>query len=666
MTPEKARKRLEWLIEELWKHNYQYYVLDQPLISDEEYDRLYKELVTLEAQFPQFQSPYSPTQKVGGMPLKKFPKYKHREPMLGLQNIYSAEELTEVYDRWKENLGDAFAVVAEPKFDGLAIELVYEKGVLTVAATRGDGETGEDVTSNVKTIRSVPLRLRDPVPELLEVRGEILLMKEDFRRLNQERASRGEPLFANPRNAAAGSIRQLDPKVAAARSLELFCHGVGAVEGVALGSQTSMLHYLRERGLRTNNLAKRVTKQSDVEKFYAHINESREKLEYEIDGIVLKVDDFNAQRELGFIARSPRWAFAFKFAAQEGNTKLLDVLFQVGRTGAITPVAVLEPVAIGGVTVSRAGLHNEDQMRMLDLKIGDTVVVKRAGDVIPDVQSVVMSARSGKEKPIVFPRKCPSCGEPVTRVEGEAAHRCVNIACPAQIAERLKHFVSKRALNIEGLGDKWIELFLEKGLVHHYSDLYDLTVKDLLTIERQGERSAAKLIEAINGSRHTTLERFIYGLGIRFVGERTAELLASHFGSLEGFLAATPEQLLEVEEVGETVANAIAEFLAEKNNVSEIRKLLKKGVEPKAAALVAPASQTLYGATFVITGTLPTLSREQAEDLIKQHGGKISSSVSKKTSYLLLGAEPGSKYEKAKTLGVKILGEKELLELVQA
>ncbi|MBY0369947.1 NAD-dependent DNA ligase LigA [bacterium] len=664
LTGPAAKKRIEWLIEELWKHNYQYYVLDQPTISDEHYDRLFRELLDLEREFPQFQSPHSPSQKVGGMPLKKFPKYKHREMMLSLQNIYSEDELKEVVERWSQTLPGDFSVLAEPKFDGLAVELVYENGLLTVAATRGDGETGEDVTSNVKTIRSVPLRLQDPAPALLEVRGEVILLKEDFQRLNAERADKGEALFANPRNAAAGSIRQLDPKIAAARSLDFFCHGLGTYEGPAMQSQHEMLAYFKERGLRTAPLAKKLTGVEQIHRYYRQIEETRENLPYEIDGIVLKVDAFALQRQLGFIARSPRWAFAYKFAAQEGNTKLLDVIFQVGRTGAITPVAVLEPIPIGGVTVSRAGLHNEDQIQMLDLKIGDTVVVKRAGDVIPDVQAVVAAARTGREKKIVFPSKCPSCGGKVVRLEGEAAHRCVNVACPAQLAERLKHFVSKRALNIEGLGDKWIELFLEKGLVKHYSDLFDLTEKDLLKLERQGEKSAQKLIAAIDQSRQTTLERFIYAMGMRFVGERTAELLANHFGSLETFLEADEAKLLQVEEVGEIVTKSILEFLSDSHNLKEIERLLKKGVNP-----VPPEKsdkpQALDGATFVVTGTLPTLSREDAERLIREHGGKVTGSVSKKTNYLVVGEAAGSKLDKAKTLGVPLLSEKDLLELLE-
>jgi DNA ligase (NAD+) len=663
---ESDRRRLEWLIEELWKHNYQYYVLDQPTISDAEYDRLYRELLELEAMHPSFRSPYSPTQKVGGMPLKKFPKHKHRVPMLSLQNIYNEEELGEVYERWTEDLQTPFEVIAEPKFDGLAIELVYENGLLTVASTRGDGETGEDVTSNVKTIRSVPLKLRGSPPALLEVRGEILLMKEDFRKLNQERAASAEPLFANPRNAAAGSIRQLDPKIAARRSLDLFCHGIASSENLPIQSQMEMFQYLRHCGLRTNALVRKIDSKESVMEFYREVEAVRDTLAYEIDGIVLKINRFEDQSKLGFIARAPRWAYAFKFPAQEANTTLKDVLFQVGRTGTITPVAVLEPVSVGGVVVSRATLHNEDQITVLDLQINDTVVIKRAGDVIPEVQSVVLSARKANAKRIQFPKECPSCESPIVRIEGEAAHRCVNFACPAQLAERLKHFVSKRALNIEGLGEKWTKLLLENRLVSHYSDLFDLTADQLMQLERQGEKSAKKLIEAIASSKATTLDRFIYALGIRFVGERTAELLAQHFKTLETFLEATDESLLQVEEVGETVKTAIREFLSDKHNTSEIRRLIAKGVHPAPLPETSPGESSLSGATFVITGTLPSLSREAAESLIRSAGGKVTSSVSKNTSYLVLGESPGSKFEKAKKLGVRIIGEVELKALIQA
>lgn len=663
MLTQDIAKRIQELRTEIEEHNHRYYVLDRPTVSDERYDTLFRELLDLEEQYPRFLDPFSPTQKVGGKPLDKFPKYRHREPMLSLQNIYNAQELGEFHDRWKESLGENFSLVAEPKFDGLAIELVYEKGHLVMAATRGDGETGEDVTSNVRTIGSVPLRLRrDSIP-LLEVRGEILLLKKDFERLNKERAENGEPLFANPRNAAAGSIRQLDPKISAQRSLDVFCHSLGRIEGIRIQSVLEMLECFRQWGLKTNPHAKRLGTPEEIERYYLEMEKSRNLLPYEIDGIVLKVDAFAHQMELGFVARSPRWAVAYKFKAQEGNTTLLDVVFQVGRTGAITPVAVLEPVSVGGVEVKRAALHNEDQMNTLDLKIGDMVVVRRAGDVIPDIQSVIVNQRTGKEKEIIFPKHCPSCGGRVRRSQAESAHRCTNVACPAKLSESLKHFASKTAMNIEGLGDKWIDQFVEKGLTKHFSDLYDLSKEDLLTLERQGERSAEKIIQAIEASKHTTLNRFIYALGIRFVGMRTAELIATHFGTLEKFQKADEQQLRHVEEVGEKVAASIVEFLGEPKNQHEIELLLIKGVKPKSPQLT-PTKQTLKGKTFVITGVL-SLGREGVENLIRSHGGKVTNSVSKNTNFLVVGESPGSKLQKARQLDVPQIDEEKLKGLVE-
>lgn len=501
--------------------------------------------------------------------------------MLSLQNIYSEEELTDFYDRWAAIVGEHFTVMGEPKFDGLAIELVYEEGQLTVASTRGDGETGENVTENVKTIRSVPLKLRGKFPSLLEVRGEIIILKDDFEKINRERAKSGEPLFANPRNAAAGSIRQLDPKVTAKRHLDLFCHSIGKVEGAHFNTQWDLGKLFSEWGLRTHTLKKLLKSQNEIQNFFVEVEKERDSLPYEIDGIVLKVNETKFQRELGFVARSPRWAVAYKFKAQEGITLLKDVHFQVGRTGVITPVAVLEPVWIGGVEVKSATLHNEDQIKSLGLKVLDTVVVKRAGDVIPNVQSVIVEKRTGKEKNIHFPKRCPSCHDEVVTSEDEVAHRCINVACPARLAETLKHFASKRAMNIEGLGDKWIDILLEKKIIRHFSSLYDLTPEKLQKLERQGERSAQKLVDAIQKTKHNTLDRFIFALGIRFVGERTAELLALHFGSLDKFLNATEQDLLNVEEVGEKVAAAIVEFTSDKKNRDEIDRLIEKGVKPK-------------------------------------------------------------------------------------
>ncbi len=489
-------------------------------------------------------------------------------------------------------------------------------------------------------------------------------MKDDFNRLNEERAKEGEPMYANPRNAAAGSIRQLDPTIAAKRKLDLFCHSVGRHNAKGIQTHAELLQQFAKWGLRTNPLWKVLKDDKAVARYFSDLEQKRGGLSYEIDGMVIKINEFRHQQELGFVARSPRWAVAYKFKAQEGNTRLTDVVFQVGRTGAITPVAVLDPVWIGGVEVKRAGLHNEDQIKALGLKIGDWVVVKRAGDVIPDVQSVLVEKRTGKEKPIKFPTHCPSCGDKIHRAEEESAHRCPNIVCPARMAESLKHFASKRAMNIEGLGDKWIDQFMEKGLIRHFSDLYDLTKEDLLKLERQGEKLAEKLIQSIDRSRKATLDRFIFALGIRFVGERTAELLATHFGKLESFLKATDEDLRQVEEVGEKVTETIREFFDDKKNVAEIHRLLERGVKPQPLGGGTPKNQPFKGQTFVVTGVLSTLSRDEAESLIRTHGGKVTSSVSKNTTYLVVGESPGSKLVKAQTLGVKQINESELKQLL--
>jgi len=666
MAKEDVQKQVAKLRAEIEEHSHRYYVLDQPVISDAEYDRLFKALVRLESEHPEFQDPHSPTQKVGGVALAKFTKYRHREPMLSLDNAFSDEEFQETWNRWEKALGNHFELTAEPKLDGLAVELVYEKGFLTVAATRGDGETGEAVTANVKTIRSLPLRLRGNPPDLLEVRGEVILLKSDFHQLNEERVRDEEAPFANPRNAAAGSIRQLDPNITAKRKLDFFCHGLGRFEGVSLHSQTDFVSALPQWGLKANPRFEKLTSKADVLEYFRATQSLRDDLPFEIDGIVLKINDFSHQRELGTVGRTPRWAIAFKFKAREAITKLEAVEFQVGRTGAITPVAILAPVNVGGVEVRRASLHNEDQIQGLGLKIGDHVVVTRAGDVIPEVQSVITAKRTGKEKAIVFPKKCPSCQSHVARVPGEAALRCTNVMCPARMAESLGHFVSKRAMNIEGLGEKWITLLLEKGLIKHFSDIYDLTTQDLLTLERQGEKSAVKLLAAIETSKRTTLARFIYSMGIRMVGERTGELLATYFGSLDLFVKTTKEELLSVEEVGEIVAGHIVEFLAEKRNQDEMARLLKKGIVLEDEAKDPTAPQPFKGKSFVVTGTLPTLSRDDAENFIRRHGGKVSSSVSSKTSYVVVGESAGSKLDKAQALGIPLLSEAGLLELAQA
>lgn len=656
------RAKIESLREKISEHNFRYYVHDSPMISDADYDELFKRLLALENAHPEYQDPSSPTQKIGGLALEKFAKHRHREPMLGLQNVYNMEEMRAFYDRWVNAVGPHFQIMGEPKFDGLAIELIYERGLLTIAATRGDGETGEDVTGNVRTIRSVALKLRGKAPPLVEIRGEVILPKDDFRRLNEERARSGEPLFANPRNAAAGSIRQLDPKIAAARSLDLFCHGVARIAETGVESQRQLFTKMGEWGLKTNPLLTSLSGLEDIERFYRALEARRNTLAFEIDGIVLKMDEFRHQRELGTVARSPRWAVAFKFKALEANTRLKSVSFQVGRTGAITPVAELEPVEIGGVEVRRAGLHNEDQIQALGLKIGDTVIVKRAGDVIPDIESVLTKKRTGKEEAIIFPNQCPACGSPITRSPSEAAHRCHNVVCPARIAESLKHFCSKRAMNIEGLGDRWIEMLLAKKLIHHYSDLYDLTVTDFMRLERQGERLAKKLITAISQSKDTTLDRFIFALGIPLVGERTAELLATSFGSLDRFLKSSEDDLRNVEEVGPIVAASCLNFLQDPKNRDEIARLLDRGISIQTKA---KSTGRLTNLTFVVTGTLTSLSRDDAETLIRTHGGKVSRAVSRKTNFLVVGVDAGSKLDKARKLHIPQISEEEFRKMVE-
>lgn len=664
MKSSEAKTRIHQLRTELEEHSHRYHVLDQPTISDAEYDKLFRELQKLEIEHPEFHDPHSITQKVGGTPLDKFQKYKHRQQMLSLDNVFDPEELNDFWTRWEKALGDRFQVTAEPKFDGLAVELVYEKGNLVVAATRGDGVTGEDVTANVRTIRSVPLKLRGKFPSLLEVRGEVILLKKDFMKLNEERAKEGEPLFANPRNAAAGSIRQLDPNITAKRKLDLFCHGLGRFEGTDIESLTDFAKEMSTWGLKPNPMFRLLKDQADAQKFYEDIDRKRDTLPFEIDGVVLKVNEFKHQREMGTVGRTPRWACAYKFKAREAISKLLDVEFQVGRTGAITPVAILDPVNVGGVMVSRATLHNQDQIEALDLKINDHVVVTRAGDVIPEVQSVITAKRTGSEKAISFPKKCPACGTEVVREEGEAAYRCTNVTCPARLAEGIKHFVAKRAMNIEGLGDKWIDLFLEKGLIRHFSDIYDLKKEQLLQVDRQGERSAEKLLTAIEASKNTTLARFIFAMGIRLVGERTADLLATYFQTLERFTAATEEELLQVEEIGGTVAETILDFLKQKANQDEMKRLVKKGIKFADIGGGENTHQPFKGMTFVITGTLPTLSRDDAANLIRRHGGKVTGSVSKNTHYLVVGESAGSKLDKAIELGVAQLDEDALKKLV--
>ena len=672
MTKDEARKQVSRLRESINRHNHLYYVLDSPEISDAEYDRLMRRLSELEEQFPDLITPDSPTQRVGAGPLAAFKEVRHSTPMLSLSNAFDEDEIREFDGRVRKLLGEdrRFQYVAEPKLDGLAVELIYEKGVFTVGSTRGDGVTGEDVTQNLKTIRSVPLRLRPAkhgkTPALLEVRGEVIMKLAAFRKLNEEREEAGESLFANPRNAAAGSLRQLDPGVTASRPLEIFLYGVGRVEGVKFASQHEVLTALPEMGLRVNPNFDICGTLDEALEYYRRMEAKRDQLGYEIDGVVLKVDDFGLQDELGTISRSPRWALAAKFAARQETTKVLDIVVQVGRTGALTPVAVMEPVSIGGVTVSRATLHNQDEIDRKDVRIGDTVVVQRAGDVIPEVVSVVTSKRTGRERKFVIPGKCPVCGSRAVRLEGEAASRCTGMACPAKLAEAVFHFASRRAMNIDGLGGKIIARLIEAGLVRSVADLYALDKSDLLKLERMGEKLAENILASIDGSRKTSLPRFIYALGIRHVGEHLSQVLAAHFGALDKFMAAGQEELQTVAEVGPRVAQSISTFFGEKQNLKVLEKLFANGVSVSGERRSAGrASGKLAGKSFVFTGTLERHTREEASSLVEALGARIASQVSSKTDYVVAGADPGSKLDRAKTLGVTILTEKEFEKLVE-
>jgi DNA ligase (NAD+) len=665
-----AAARIKQLREEIESHNYRYYVLDAPTIPDAEFDKLFRELQQLEADNPQLATPDSPTQRVGARPATEFAQVTHRVPMLSLNNAFEDEAVVSFDRRVREGLGrENIDYAVEPKFDGLAISLVYEDGLLVQAATRGDGYTGEAVTANVKTIHAVPLKLNAlQPPKLLEVRGEVLMLKRDFESLNAAQRTKGEKEFANPRNAAAGSLRQLDSKITAARKLTFFAYSIGAVQGVALPRQHSQvmdllttLHFpvCHERSV--------VTGVKGLLDYYRALGVKRDTLPYEIDGVVYKVNDLAAQDELGFVSRAPRFAVAHKYPAQEVLTEVLAIDVQVGRTGAITPVARLKPVFVGGVTVTNATLHNEDEVRRKDVHIGDFVIVRRAGDVIPEVMSVVKDKRPSAVQPFVMPTHCPVCGSHIVRLADEAVARCSGgLFCPAQRKQALLHFASRRALDIEGLGDKLVEQLVDSGLVHTPADIYKLGVLSLVNLERMAEKSAANVLAAIEHSKHTTLARFIYALGIRNVGEATAKELARHFGRLDALIGADEAQLLEVVDVGPIVAQSIVQFFAELHNLEVIAQLRAVGVTwPEGKGRQGTRQSTLSGKSFVLTGTLPHLSRDEAKGKIEALGGKVVGSVSKKTDYVVVGADAGSKLAKAEELGVALLDEDGLVALLQ-
>lgn len=673
MTPrgdrEKVREEIERLRREIEYHNYRYYVLDSPVISDEEYDRMFRRLQELEQAHPEFFDPNSPTQRVGAPPAEKFETVRHTVPMLSLSNAMSEQEFREFDERVRKGLAIAGPVVyvAEPKLDGLGVELVYEHGELTVASTRGDGVFGENVTANVRTIRSIPLKLRHergapPVPARLEVRGEVIMPKSAFQKLNEQRSRSGEPLFANPRNAAAGSLRQLDPRVTASRPLDMFCYAPGDMTGLPFETHWDFLQGLKAWGFKTNPLNRRCKGADEVVAYHAEMERRRANLDYDVDGVVAKVDRFDYQRRLGEVSRSPRWAIAFKFKAQQAVTRVVDILPSVGRTGIITPVAQLEPVQVGGVTVSSASLHNMDEIERKDVRIGDYVIVERAGDVIPYIAGVVTERRTGKERKFRMPTKCPACGSPVVREEGEVFYRCVGLSCPAKLRESIRHFASKHALDIHGLGEKLVGQLVEKGLVHNVADLYRLDRKQLAELERMGEKSADNLIRQIEDSKNTTLARLIYGLGIPHVGEHLAKVLAEHFGSLERLENASEEELLAVPEVGPETAREIRAFFSVPDNRVVIRRLLQAGVRPRLER--RPRTGRLAGKTFVITGTLSRPRDEIARD-IEAAGGRVASSVSKNTDYVVVGIDPGSKLDRARELGIPTIGEEELERMLR-
>jgi DNA ligase (NAD+) len=662
---EKIKKKIEELIEKINYHNYLYYVLNSPEITDAEYDKLFRELLELEEKYPEFVFPYSPTQRVGAPPLKEFGEVEHLVPMLSLGNAFNEEELLAFDKRIKKFLNvEEIEYVCELKIDGLAVSLTYENGVFVKGATRGDGYRGEDVTLNLKTIKSIPMKMliKNP-PPILEVRGEVYMNKVDFEKLNQERKKENLPLFANPRNAAAGSVRQLSSEVTAERKLDIFVYGVGYFEGIEFKTQYEILNFLEVAGFKVNKNRKLCKNIKEVIEFCLNFQEKREKLPYEIDGIVVKVSSLLFQRELGEVSRSPRWAIAYKFPAEEAITKIKDIVVQVGRTGALTPVAIMEPVWVSGSTVTRATLHNEDEINKKDVRIGDTVVVRKAGEVIPEVVRVLKEKREGKEKKFVMPKNCPVCGGEVIRPLDEAVARCININCPAQVKERIKFFASRDAMNIEGLGDAIIEQLVDKKIIEDFSDLYYLKLEDFLKLERMGEKLASNILSSIEKSKNTTLSRFIYSLGIRHVGQHIGEILAENYKSIENLSKASFDELKEIPEVGPKIAESIVNFFKNPKNLQVIEKLKKAGI--KFISEEGKEKLPLSGLQFVFTGTLKNYTRSEAENIVKKLGGKVSSSVSKNTDYVVVGEEPGSKYEKAKKLNIKILQEEEFQNLIK-
>lgn len=673
--PNEVRAEADSLRQQLNRANYLYYIQDLPEISDSEYDALLRRLQGLEAKYPALVTSDSPTQRVGTTPQSEFAQYVHVVPMLSLQNAFGEDELRAFDERCKRFLGldasEQIEYVCELKFDGLAVSLTYVDGVLTAGATRGDGYRGENITENLRTIKSIPLNIRHsrrddpgakPTPSMVEVRGEVILFHEEFRRINAERELSGEPTFANPRNAAAGSVRQLDSRITSRRNLTMFCYGIGASEGAGFTTQSEILAAFGDWGFKVNPDIKICPNVDAAADYIKKWETKKEDLPYDVDGMVVKVNLLELQTRLGFVARSPRWATAYKYPAHQVQTRVNDIVVSVGRTGALTPVAFLEPVEVGGVTVSRATLHNESEIRRKDVRIGDTVVVQRAGEVIPEVVEVVASKRIGGEREFVMPSQCPVCGSDVERGEDEAVARCVGIACPAQVSENIIHFASRSAMDIDGVGPSLIEQLLANSLIHDPIDLYSLGIEDFVSLERMASKSAENAYNAIQESKSATLDRLVYALGIRHVGERTAQVLATRFGSIDALRNATEEELSQTPDVGPIVAASIARFFRQEETAEVLRKLKEAGIDPQVEARVE--AEAFSGRTIVFTGGLETMTREQAESLVFKLGGSPSSSVSKKTGLVVAGEKAGSKLDKARSLGVKVISEAEFVEML--
>jgi DNA ligase (NAD+) len=668
LIPEETVQRYQRLKSDLNQHNHAYYVMDDPSIPDSEYDRLMRELQAIEQDYPQLLTADSPSQRVGGVALDSFSQVVHEVPMLSLDNAFSDVEMVDFDRRIKDriNLSQQMTYACEPKLDGVAVSVLYKKGLLERAATRGDGSVGEDITSNVRTIKSIPLRLQgENIPDILEVRGEIYMPKAGFNRLNQKAKQAGEKTFVNPRNAAAGSLRQLDSKITATRPLEMCAYNVGQFAGGDKpNSHFQMLQMLGKLGFKINQHIKQVEGIDACEDYYQHLAKIRDQLDYDIDGIVYKVNDFTLQKRLGFVAKAPRWAIARKFPAQEEMTRLLDVEFQVGRTGAVTPVARLEPVFVGGVTVGNATLHNADEINRLGICIGDTVIVRRAGDVIPQIVKAVLEKRPSGAKPILFPERCPVCQSAVKRAEGEAVARCTGgLFCGAQTKEAIKHYASRKAMDIDGLGDKLVDALVDNDLIYSVADLYDLKLERLVNLERMAQKSAENLLQSIEESKQTTLPKFLYALGVREVGEATAQTLANNFGTLDAVIAASIEQLLEVDDVGPIVARHIVDFFNNPDNLSIVEALIAAGVQWKDIDQSAD-SLPLKGQTWVLTGTLESMSRAEAKDRLQEFGAKVAGSVSTKTHAVVAGPGAGSKLKKAQSLDIQVLTEQSLIEFL--